>query len=328
MLSKFQKRLMLIYVDIIFSMLIWNINASWGNKFEICFILSTTTFLIVFTPFEIYWSFRDIWFDRWTLLKSRKVHVKKVKIAIEGGKLLRADLLSPNFDGAGSSKNAIVIVCHGFSDKKESLQYLYYPFTLQGYDVLTYDARGTGKSKDAGKRSDFIKRIDDYKHIIDWVKTNEDLGKRRIFTIGISIGAITALCGGLSNEDVEKIVAISSMSNYRQNLPKYNPVVVLSYLMKGVNMHPNEEKNLKLSPYAVMEAIKKELSEVEWNKFSKKVYLIHSRNDRVMKFKNFEENRAILQSSPENQLILKKGGHSMKKNEMALVGASLKHFNS
>ncbi len=319
---------MLIYVDIIFSMLIWNINASWGNNFETCFILSTTTFLIVFTPFEIYWSFRDMWFDRWVFLKSKKIEIKKVNIEIKGGKFLRANLLTHTNNEGILSKNAIIVVCHGFSDVKETLQYLSYPFALQGYDVLTYDARGTGKSKHAGKRSDFINRIEDYKKIIEWIKTDQELSKKRIYTIGISIGAITALCGGFPNEDVEKIVAISAMSKYRQNLPKYNPVVMLSYLMKGVNIHPNDEKNLKVSPYAIVEAVKNELSEDKWKNFSKKVYLIHSRNDRVIKFKNLTENILILNSPLENQLILKKGGHSMKKNEIVLVGASLKFFNS
>jgi len=262
-LSKFQKRLMLIYVDIIFSMLIWNINASWGNNFETCFILSTTTFLIVFTPFEIYWSFRDMWFDRWVFLKSKKIEIKKVNIEIKGGKFLRANLLTHTNNEGILSKNAIIVVCHGFSDVKETLQYLSYPFALQGYDVLTYDARGTGKSKHAGKRSDFINRIEDYKKIIEWIKTDQELSKKRIYTIGI-----------------------------------------------------------------IVEAVKNELSEDKWKNFSKKVYLIHSRNDRVIKFKNLTENILILNSPLENQLILKKGGHSMKKNEIVLVGASLKFFNS
>jgi len=319
---------MLIYVDIIFSMLIWNTNASWGNDFETCFILSTTTFLIVFTPFEIYWSFRDIWFDRWVLLWSKKIETRNINIEVEGGKLLRANLLTPTNNEDTSSKNAIIIVSHGFSDVKETLQYLSYPFALQGYDVLTYDARGTGKSKDAGKRSDFINRIEDYKKIIDWIKTDQKLSRKRIYTIGLSIGAITALCGGFPNEKVEKIVAISAISNYRQNLPKYNPVVMLSYLMKGVNVYPSKEKNLKLSPYAIFAAVKNEVPKDKWKEISKKVLLIHSRNDRVIKFKNFEENTSILETPADNQLILKKGGHSMKKNEIALVGASLKFFNS
>jgi len=261
-------------------------------------------------------------------LKLKSVTIKKINIGVEGGKFLRADLLALNNEHTVLSKNTIIIVCHGFSDTKETLQYLYYPLTLQGYDILTYDARGTGKSRDAGKRSDFINRIEDYKRIVDWIKDNEELKKKNIFTLGISIGAITALCGGFPNEDVKKIVAISSMSRYRQNLPKYNPVVMLSYLMKGVSIRPNKEKNLKLSPYAVIKTIKNEVSEDEWIILSKKVCLIHSRNDRVMKFKNFKENRSLLKSPLENQLILKKGGHSMKKNEIALVGASLKFFNS
>jgi pimeloyl-ACP methyl ester carboxylesterase len=262
------------------------------------------------------------------LLRSKKIKTKKIKIEVDGMKFLHANLLTPTNSEDSSSKNAIIVVCHGFSDVKETLQYLSYPFVLQGYDVLTYDARGTGKSKDAGKRSDFINRIEDYKRVIDWIKIDQILSEKRIFTIGLSIGAITALCGGFPNENVEKIVAISAMSNYRQNLPKYNPVVMLSYLMKGVNVYPSKEKNLKLSPYAIFASVKNEVPKDKWKDFSKKVFLIHSRNDRVIKFKNFKENISILETPADNQLILKKGGHSMKKNEITLVGASLKFFNS
>jgi len=98
--------------------------------------------------------------------------------------------------------------------------------------------------------------------------------------------------------------------------------------MKGVNVYPSKEKNLQLSPYAIFESVKNEVPKDKWKDFSKKVLLIHSRNDRVIKFKNFKENISILEIPADNQLILKKGGHSMKKNEIALVGASLKFFNS
>ncbi|MFW9951664.1 MAG: hypothetical protein ACFFKA_16230, partial [Candidatus Thorarchaeota archaeon] len=65
MLTKTHKRIILVIFDILFSAYIWDLNASWGNTFITCLILSTTTFLIVYTPFEIYWSFRDIYLDRW-----------------------------------------------------------------------------------------------------------------------------------------------------------------------------------------------------------------------------------------------------------------------
>ncbi len=73
---------------------------------------------------------------------------------------------------------------------------------------------------------------------------------------------------------------------------------------------------------------RRELTEDEWKKLSNRVMLIHSKNDRVIKFKNFKENKLLLEPSDINSLILKKGGHSHKKNEMALVGATLKFLNS
>lgn len=118
------------------------------------------------------------------------------------------------------------------------------------------------------------------------------------------------------------------MSYYKQNIPKYNPVVRLSYLIKGVKLNPNERENNQLSPYLLFQNAKKELSSEEWKDFSKQVMLIHCKNDRVIKFKNLKENRLILESPEKNILILKKGGHSQKKNECVLVGATLNFINS
>ena len=337
MLQKFKeklpKRLALIYVDIIFSMIIWNTNAKWGNSFVTCLSLSTTTFLIIYTPFEIYWSFRDIYFDRW--MPSKFKDLKTSKINIEVGKSRKGKskyivgfLISSNDNEIVKAKSSLVVICHGFSDTKETLQFYYLPLVLQGFTILVYDARGTGESKKVGRRSQFVERIEDFKKVIDWIKIQNQFKKYKVNSIGFSIGAITVLCGGFSNDNINKIIAISAMSNYKQNLPKYNPIIMLSYLLKGVKLFPNKTENNKLSPYSVIESSKNSLSEDEWRKFSKKVSLIHAKNDRVIKFRNFRENKMILESPEKNVLILKKGGHSQKKNECVLVGATLSFINS
>ncbi len=333
MLSKNQKRVILIFFDILFSAYIWNVNASWGNTFSTCLVLSTTTFLIIYTPFEIYWSFRDIYFDRWIPIKYNNLNTSKIKIRVEQGKkgkgkYLGGLLISFSENNKDRSKDTIVIVCHGFSDKKEKLEYYYLPLAYQGYTILVYDARGTGESKKVGKRSQFIKRIDDFRKIISWIENNNELKSHKIYAVGFSIGAITVLCGGFSSESIEKIVAISSMSYYKQNLPKYNLIVMLSYLMKGVKLFPNKKENEELSPYIVIEQFKNSISDEEWDYYSRKVFLIHARNDRIIKFKNFKENVALLGITEKNTLILKKGGHTQKKNELLLVAASLDFFNS
>ena len=118
------------------------------------------------------------------------------------------------------------------------------------------------------------------------------------------------------------------MSKYRQNMPKHNPLILFSYYIKGVQLFPDDEENEKLSPYMVIENLKEQISEEDWKIFSKKVMLIHCKNDRVIRFKNFWQNKQLLELVDENLVILKKGGHSQKKNELALVGASLRFFSS
>ncbi len=332
MLSNTYKRIIIIVIDILFSWYIWEVNIWLGNPcyttaFSRCFILSVTTFLIVYTPFEIYFSFRDLWFDRWKRLYQKDLEVTTIKINVSDG-FIFGNLVKNHNKSIISSTNALIIVCHGFSDTNEKLEYFYFPLALQGYIILAYDARGTGKSKKIGKRSEFLKRIEDFQEIIEWVQSKEEFSNVKIYCVGFSIGGITALAGGFLNKKIEKIIAISSMSHYKQNIPKYNPIVMLSYLIKGVRLFPKEEDNIKLSPYLLFQNTQKELSTEDWNQISKKVMLIHCKNDKVIKFKNFRENQMILNSPSQNLLVLKKGGHSQKKNECVLVGATLNFINS
>lgn len=326
------KRIILIFIDVLFSWFIWEVNISLGNPcntiaFTRCFLLSTTTFLIVYTPFEIYWSIRDLWFDRWIGLSYADVEEIEINIDVSDGSLAGL-LIKPRNQSKIKLKNSIVVICHGFSDTKEKLQYYYYPIAYQGHFVLVYDARGTGKSKKLGHRSNFLKRIEDFNEVLKWIKSKDAYSKLKINCIGFSIGALTILCAGFQSREIDKIIAISSMSHYKQNIPKFNPIIILSYLMKGVKLFPSNEENKKLSPYLIIDDAKSKVSKDHWENLSKRVMLIHCRNDRVIKYKNFKENRLILESSKENTLTLRRGGHSHKKNECALVGASLKFLES
>ena len=327
MLSKSHKRIIVIIIAFLVSAFIWYVNASWGNTLRILVIASILTFLTVYAPFEIYFTFRDIWFDRWDVLYLKNLETTKVKINVDGANLY-ADLIKSKDNEAVYSKNTIIVVSSGFSDKKETLQYYYYPLAYQGYVILAYDARGIGESKKIGHRADFLKRIEDFESIIGWINDNENLNHYKIYTLGISIGAITVLCAGFPNEKIEKIVAVSSMSHYKQSISAANLIVKFSYFMKGVDLSPDEDLDQKLSPYIVIERLKNTLSQAEWKRFSEQVLLIHSKNDKIIPYINFEENISILELPDEKQLILRKGGHMQKKNELALVGATLKFFNS
>ncbi|MFX1356236.1 MAG: alpha/beta fold hydrolase [Promethearchaeota archaeon] len=327
MLTKNHKRLILSIFDFLFSSFIWHVNASWGNTFLTCLILSITTFLIIFTPFEIYWSFRDIWFDRWPKLFLKEITISKVKIKIDN-RYLVANLLIHKDKSLCESKNAIIIISSGFSDDKLKLQYFYYPLASQGYVILTYDARGIGDSKIAGRRTDFIKRIEDYKNIIKWVKKKENFKNMKIFVVGFSIGAVTVLSGSFTDKDVKKIIAISSISSYKKNLPKFNPLILFLYFFKGVKLFIKDEENKLLSPYLVIKDLKNLVSMENWQFYSNRVLLIHTRNDKVIKIRNFHENAKILELPEKNKLIFKRGGHVLKKNELSLVASCLHFFNN
>jgi pimeloyl-ACP methyl ester carboxylesterase len=312
-------------------MLIWNVNQNiFGNPFFPCLILSTTTFLIIYSPFEIYWSFRDIWFNRWKPIKIKNVITSKIRIEVITATLKKiwfSALLISDID-ASKRNDAIVIIVHGFSDNKESLQYFYYPLVVQGYTILAYDARGTGQSKKAGKRSDFIKRIDDLKEIIKWVQKEEDLRDKKLYIVGFSIGSLAALIAGLPNDVVEKIVAISSISNYKKNLPKFNPILILNYFIRGVKCFPNASTNEKLSPALFINAMIKQSGERVRKIIAQKVFLMHAKNDKIIRVNNFEENSRILDIPSYRKLLFNKGGHSLKKNELCLVAGVLKFFRS
>jgi pimeloyl-ACP methyl ester carboxylesterase len=333
MLSKNLKRYILIYFDLIISMLIWNINQNiFSNPIIICLILSTTTFLIIFTPFEIYWSFRDFWFDRWAKFYPKDVTVLKLQIPLnkevkKKQSFLSALLIYPRESKTTQLKNSIVIICHGFSDTKETLQNYYYPLVYRGHIVLAYDARGSGGSKKLGRRGQFLKRIDDYKEVIAWIKSNKEFRNMLISSIGFSIGAITVLCGGFNNKIINKIIAVSAISIYNKNLPRYNPLVMLNYLLKGVKLFPNEEQNKKLSPYLIFEDLRDRINREEWQKLVSRIMLIHAKNDHIIKFKNFEENCAVLGLPERNKVILEKGGHTHKKNELILTASSLEFLD-
>ena len=140
MLTKNQKRIIVIIISFTVSAIVWQINDSWGNTFLVLVVASILTFLTVFAPFEIYFAARDIWFDRWIPLHSKYLKISKVKIKLEEG-FLHANLVEAKNKEVVKSKKTLIIISHGFSDTKETLQYLYFPLAFQGYSILTYDAR-------------------------------------------------------------------------------------------------------------------------------------------------------------------------------------------
>lgn len=325
--SELKKKIIIVGIAIIVSVIIWNINASWGNTFFTCLILSTTTFLIIYTPFEIYYNIRLIWFERWKSVELEDLLISKVKITTEGGFLVGNVIKSQDQEKI-HNVNSFIIFNHGFSDNKNSHQYLLYPLALRGYVVLSYDARGTCESKQLGQRVDFLSRKRDFIAIVDWISKEKPYSKMKLTTIGFSIGALISLTAGFKNRRIDKLIAISCIANYSLASNTLNPIFKISYYLNRVNLNPSPEENYELSPALIIEDCRQTLSEEEWSYLSNRVYLIHNKNDRVIKFENFEVLRNLLELTDENVFVSKFGGHSHQKNEIKLVAVILKFLES
>ncbi|TXT58772.1 MAG: Short chain dehydrogenase [Promethearchaeota archaeon] len=321
------KRIIVLIIAVAVSAYIWHVNRNiFHNIFRRALILSITTFIIVYIPFELYFSIKTIWYNRWSKIELDKIHVEKIHISIEQNKkhgYLVANILRSKGEEKQRNKNTLILISHGYSDVKESLQYLYYPLVLQGYVVLSYDARGSGESEKLGNKNEFLARLEDYQKIIKWVKNHNEYQNLNIYTIGFSIGALIAVCAAFNDERIKKIIAISLISKYRENVLHQNPIVLLSYFFKGIKLFPSQEENERLSPYLIFKKHKQNSSNESWKDVAHKMYLVHSKNDNVIKYKNFQENQSILKLPSQNLLIFEKGGHTLKKNEVALVGGIL-----
>jgi esterase/lipase len=287
-------------------------------------------FLITYIPFEAYFSLRKIWYDRWSKLDLENVRREKIKIPIDekskdgNHKQLIANIVQTSDRSRVKKKKAVIIINHGYSDTKETLEYIYLPLAIQGYVILAYDARGTGESKKVGRRNQLKKRINDYQKITQWIKQHNEFQTYNIISLGFSIGAIISLSASFGDPTIEKIIAISCISRYKKNVKRFNPIVLLSYIIRGIPLFPDQDTVRKLSPYLIFKEQKENLEAKNYEKLSERVYLIHTENDKIIKFRNFKENSSILHLPKENQLIFKKGGHTMKKNEMALVAGIIR----
>ncbi|MBD3195502.1 MAG: alpha/beta fold hydrolase [Candidatus Lokiarchaeota archaeon] len=332
LLSKLHKRLIVFLIASAVSAYIWHVNRDiFGNTIETSLILSITTVLCIYVPFEIYFSVRDLYYDRWEKIKlSRNFEISKLRIHIDPKKkkgFIVGNLVESIDKEKVDSTRTIIIINPGLSDKKEALEYLYLPLADYGYTIFAYDSRGIGESKKLGKRSQFIRKIDDYKEIINWIAEQERFKDYTIYSIGMSIGALIAVSGSLTDERVKKIVAISLISEYKKNIRRLNPLILFSFLLKGINFFPKEEDLKLLSPTLFFNKTKLNSTHKEWERYVNKLYLVHCKNDNIIKFRNFKKNKSILDLPDDHCLVFKKGGHALKKNEIGLTGAVLRFLN-
>ena len=315
-----------------FSSFIFWVNIQWGNPVNHSLQLAGYTFVLIFMAFAMYWEIRDFWQYRWYRSTTPHIDIRSVEIPLNperttnGGdiKYLFADILIPE---NVSSETSVVIFSHGFSDDRLYTRHYTVPIATAGFVVVSYDCRGVGRSKKAGGNHQFAEIAEDLGDVISYVVTHPELKDRPIHLVGFSLGAFGSIKQGLWRPEVGKVVALAAMSNYGNNLPK-SPIpfkgkwwVWLRYKFFGVMFNPKPPINQILSPSFQIAQRKSEFSDKEgWLSFiSGKLFLIHSRNDRIVPMENLIENLKASNLPPENWMVTGSGGHNFLRHEFVVA---------
>jgi len=213
------------------------------------------------------------------------IETKEGKIELEA-KIIKSDYTPKNLAPC-------IITCHGWRGNLNGFRYLQYPLALYGYAVVTYSSRGHGKS---GGKVKFLQIFEDIIKVFDFLQTNNhDFGidTDRIAVIGHSMGASIALLRAYQDARVKMVVGISGMH--------------------GLQPISTEELNQVGDP-------KYYLSKPG----NAQVLLIHAKNDKIVRFHNFEKNVARFHLPPDHTLVFEKGGHSLYRLECMILAQVIK----
>lgn len=281
---------------------------------------------------NIYWELRDFWQYRWHKVESQNIDAKIYQIPVIWEKKSESNLIGGTLwkKKNSSGKGPLIVFIYGFSDDQESITFLTIPIVIAGYEVFTFDTRGKKKSRTVGKKNQFVETIRDVKDVIDWIVLNEEFKEKDIIIVGTSLGAISAINNGILFPQIKKIIAISAMSNFRNNFPHSTITFIgkwwywLRYSIFGVNLKPTDKINTDLSPsiqlnnYLNQSSDQKILTDIP-----QKLTLIHAYDDPIVNIQNFYENKEISQISMNKWMITRKGGHLFRKYELSLLAKIL-----
>jgi predicted alpha/beta-fold hydrolase len=286
---------------------------------------------MIFMLFNIYWEMRDFWQLRWHRVELHNVISKNYQIPVKWNTELKYNILGGTLwtRQDSSLKGPLILYIYGFSDDQDSTRYFTIPIVLAGYDVLTFDTRGKKTSRKVGNKNEFVETIRDVKDVLEWLLHQPEFQHREIIIIGTSLGAISAINTGIQFPEVKKIIAISAMSNFRNNFPHSTITFLgqwwywLRYTLFGVNLKPSDQINTELSPAIQLQSVFQQKHEIReqsnLKNINQNLILIHALDDPVVNINNFYENRHVTQPSLTQWLLTKRGGHLFRKYELILL---------
>ncbi len=325
------------------ALVIFLVNRRLGNSIARSWPISAFLLGIAYLPFAMTWAVKDTWRARWARLE-RNFPVFQLStilasnvpfsIPVDNAAPLRGHLFSPNIQPP-SSKGCVLLL-HGYSDTQVSLSYLVDFLLRGGLCVATYDARGVGESRRAGGKNDFLSKIQvDVPRVITLLKEHPVTRGLPLAVVGFSMGASPTLIDGTLDPRVQAVVAVSGISDRNQNLPwTWNPFTARFWLrmrfsLLGVPYHVPPEVNARISPLLALTAARQKMNPEEWARIvTKRVFLVHCRNDKTIRIEHFRANVSAFDLPPSQAIVLSRGGHTYLRAELLLGSTLLRIFDT
>ncbi|MBA4860568.1 alpha/beta fold hydrolase [Streptomyces sp. PSKA54] len=148
----------------------------------------------------------------WTAVASDDapaVH-REDRILDTGGVKIDTSLFTVGSSGAGAGKRPAVLLAHGFGGSKEDMRTQAEELARDGYAVLTWSARGFGRSTGKIGLNDPKGEVADVSRLIDWLAkrpevTLDKAGDPRVGIAGASYGGAVSLLAAGYDQRVDAI---------------------------------------------------------------------------------------------------------------------------
>ncbi|MFC5662035.1 alpha/beta fold hydrolase [Kitasatospora misakiensis] len=120
--------------------------------------------------------------------------------------------LDTSFFTTGSSPRPAVLLGHGFGGSKEGERERAQKLARQGYAVLTWSARGFGRSGGKIGLNAPDREVEDVKHLVDWLAQRPEVqldgpGDPRVGITGASYGGAVALLGSAYDPRIDAVAS-------------------------------------------------------------------------------------------------------------------------
>ncbi len=210
----------------------------------------------------------------------------------------------------------VVLACHGWFGNIEWRNDLTYPLVIQGYKVVTYNHRGHGLRpyKSGGNKAELQKTVMDVQQVVDFIESRPDLNHEKLAAIGFSLGGTTLLIGGYLDDRIKLIMAFCTSHESLKTNRSWARVIRFLFRLSGLNINPSEALNRQISPKYFLDQRKE----------NKVVCLAHTKNDRVVPYDAFLQNKELLELPEEQTIVFERGDHAFTGQNTVLLSQVIK----